>query len=77
MNKVFVVDAEGVVHGLWDDTIDFRSVGECQVERASSVEFNNETQKWDVHLADGTYIGSDDSRVAAIEREVHYLQERL
>jgi hypothetical protein len=77
MEKVFVIDPDGRIHGLWDDTIDFREVGECRVERASSVEFNNDTKKWDIHLADGTYIGSEDSRAMAIQWEVEYLQERL
>jgi hypothetical protein len=77
VDRVFVIDPDGTIHGLWDDTIDFREVGECLVERASSVEFNNDTKKWDIYLADGTYIGSEDSRGAAIDLEVSYLQERL
>lgn len=74
---ILVVDNNGDVHGLWSDIIDVRELGECFVERASSVEFCNDSKKWQVILSDGTFLGEWDSREDAIDNEVSFLQNKL
>jgi hypothetical protein len=74
---VLVIDQSGNIRGLYTEVIDFESVGEVSVHRASSVEFNNNTKMWDVYLADGTYLCSEKTRSEAIDSEVQYLQARL
>jgi hypothetical protein len=71
--------AKGQVHGLWFDEFErlYRELGISEVRRASQVEWNGETAKWEVHLAHGQFIGAFDRRDQAIAHEVAYLQERL
>src|SRR5688500_2139596 len=44
----------GQVHGLWFDAFErlYRELGIAEVRRASQVEWNDETAKWEVYLAD-------------------------
>lgn len=74
---VFIIDKNGDIHGLYTETIDFDLVGQVSIHRASSVEFNNDTKQWDVHLENGTYICSRRTRSEAIEAEVEYLHSQL
>jgi hypothetical protein len=76
-NFEIVVGEDGVCRSLWTDLIDLTEIGTCHVERASNVEFNNETQMWEARLLDGTLIGQDRSRSGAIQQEIDYLNERL
>ena len=71
--------ANGHVHGLWfDEFADlFRELGIVEVCRASQIEWNRETAKWEVHLTDGQFIGAFDRRDQAIAHEIAFLQERL
>ena len=41
----------GTVCGLWDDTIDWPSLGRVSVRRASHVEFCDRTQLWRVRFS--------------------------
>jgi len=72
-----VIDEEGDIKCLWTDLIDLTELGTCHVERASHVEFNNDSQRWEARLPDGTLIGQDRSRAGAIQQEINYLNARL
>jgi hypothetical protein len=75
---VMVFSETGDAHCLWTDEIDLHQLGECQVERASEVEYDPEMGGWRVYLKDGTVLpGSWKSRTEAIQAEVTYLQERM
>jgi hypothetical protein len=71
--------SKGQVHGLWFDefAVLYRELGIAEVLRASQIEWNRETAKWEVCLADGQCIGAFDRRDRAIAHEVAFLQERL
>ena len=75
--RVFLIDPDATVTGLYTDDLDLRAVGDLSTRRASNVEFNSETSLWDVILPDGTIIASDRSREVAIELEIAYLNERM
>ena len=74
---VLLFDSNGVAKTIYTEDIELRELGKLYTYRASSVEFNNETYMWDVHLEDGTYVGSWESRQEAIRQEVLYLQKRM
>lgn len=40
----------GFCRTLWNDVLDLRALGDCQVQRASTVEFNAASQEWEVRL---------------------------
>jgi hypothetical protein len=70
---------DGQVHGLWHDEFQrlYRELGIAEVRRASQIEWNHETGKWEVHLADGQFIGAFDRRDQAIAHEITVLQAGL
>ena len=45
------ITPDGQVVGLWSDCIDWRSVGRVRAHRASHVEFDLDTQMWQVRSA--------------------------
>ena len=65
----------GTVTGLWTELIDLHQLGEVQIERASNIEFNNATHRWDVEIK-GEVVFSDPSRDCCLEWEHDYF-ERL
>jgi hypothetical protein len=44
------ITPDGVIHGLWDDGIDWPAVGHVHVRRASHVEFCRRRQRWGVQI---------------------------
>jgi hypothetical protein len=46
----FRITSEGVILTLWTDLIDLRLLGDCEVERASTIDFDHATQKWVVRV---------------------------
>lgn len=41
----------GQCRTLWTDAVDLRALGPCQVARASTIDFNGDTQEWEVRRA--------------------------
>jgi hypothetical protein len=77
MDRVFLVSETGSLFGLWDDTIDFRELGECDVQRASSVEYSKPEQIWEARLPNGERIAAAPCREEVLAAEVAWIQERL
>ena len=76
--KVFRVDKDGNLIGLYTDSVPLRGLGKLDVERASNVEFDNTQQGWTITLADGTTLpGVFPTREAALSCEVSHVQDRL
>ncbi len=77
-SAVFVIDAGGLVRGLYTDEVDWPALGSLRVTRASTVEFDETRQGWVVTiLKTGERFGPFARRGAAIEAEVAALTERL
>jgi hypothetical protein len=64
-------NANGTATCLWAEDIDLLAIGKVTgVQRASVIEFNLDTQQWDVRLPDGRdVLHSNASREACIEWE--------
>jgi hypothetical protein len=45
--------SDGHAHCLYDEAIDLHALGHLQMRRASHIEFNEETQQWEVRLVGG------------------------
>lgn len=70
-NVVFDIDEAGNLHGLYTDFVDLFSVGRViNVHKASSVEFNESKQCWQVISLDGEILHENPNRESAIEWEI-------
>ena len=65
--------------GLYDDNFDWRALGPIEVQRATDVRLNSETQEWEVYLIDEDRVlpSSFVDRSDAIVHEVEYLIEHM
>lgn len=72
------IAADGTARCLWTDALPLAEIGRLAIQRASTVEFNGDTQRWEVRL-----MGSHEpdftspSRSACIEWEVNHLNHQL
>ncbi len=73
---VLTFNPEGIGTGLYTEAIDLHCIGRLEMCRASRVEFNEGTQKWDVFEADKSAypasLYSHPSRSACLAWEREY-----
>jgi hypothetical protein len=50
---VILFDTSGTAHCLYSELLDLRQLGRLQVRRATRIEFNADTQFWEVLPAEG------------------------
>ena len=72
ITTVLKFDPTGNGHGLFTEAIDLSSLGALEIVRASSIEFNNITQQWEVTSAEGELLFSHTSRQACLDWEHQY-----
>ena len=53
---VILFDTGGTAHCLYSELIDLRQLGRLQIRRATRIEFNADTQLWDVLPAEGASV---------------------
>ena len=62
-------DSSGKGHGLYTEVIDLASIGSLEIHRATTIEFNNGSQAWEVKDNDGEILFGNPSRSACLEWE--------
>lgn len=78
MNAVLSCNPDGTVECLWTEALPLAEIGTLTVRRASTVEFNAQSQEWEVRLAgNGGVDFSNPSRARCIEWEVAILNRKL
>jgi hypothetical protein len=65
-------DATGTGHCLFTEVIELSAIGKLEIARASTVEFNNESQLWQVKTPEGLLLFSHPSRQACLGWEHQY-----
>jgi hypothetical protein len=68
-----VIDAQGTVHTLYDESLDLRSLGPAVIRRASHVEPDADGQWW-AEIIGGPRLGPFERRSAALAAEVKWLE---
>jgi hypothetical protein len=66
---VLTVDASGQGSCLYSELIDLQSIGSLEVTRATTIEFNNKSQFWEVKNRKGTVLYFSRSRTACLAWE--------
>ena len=66
---VLTFDSNGTGSCLYSELIDLKSIGSLQVTRATQIEFNNETQHWEVKDNRGVILYFSRSRTACLAWE--------
>jgi len=74
MNINISFQPDGTALCLWTDAISVHELGRLQITRASSIEFNNTTQQWEVIDRKGRVRFIAKSRAACLEWEHENLQ---
>jgi len=72
ITAVLKFDPTGTGHCLFTEAIDLSSLGALEIVRASSIEFNNQTQQWEVKSPEGELLFSHPSRQACLDWERQY-----
>ena len=74
MNIQILFTPDGTAHCLWTDAISLHDLGHLQIIRATNIDFNNTTQKWEVKDRKGKVRFFARSRSACLEWEYENLQ---
>lgn len=74
--EVIHFQPDGTGAGLYTEVIDLKEIGALDVSRASNVEFNPDTQQWEVFDYTGTKVFTDPSRETCLRREREYFNQQ-
>jgi len=79
MIAVLDIAPDGTTQCLWNDSLPLAELGSLDVQRASNVEFNAQSQEWEVRLAStpGRVAFSNPSRATCIAWEIDTINTQL
>lgn len=66
---VLTIGKDGAGSCLYSELIELQSIGSLEIRRASHIEFNNATQRWEVKNLRGNVLFFAKSRTACVEWE--------
>lgn len=73
MSTSLVFGPDGRVHGLYTEVIDLNRIGRLQIQRATTIEYCNEQQLWQVRNLCGAILFSHPSRQQCLNWEFEHL----
>jgi len=76
MKEQILIIKDNTIECVYSDNLPLSELGDLKVNRASSVEFNNETKMWNV-IIKNKVLYSNKNRNESIEWEIEYLQNYL
>ena len=76
---VIKFNTDGIAHCLWTEAVPLHELGPLDIQRASTVEFEPSTQRWEVRLASNpdTVAFSHSSRETCLKWERNTVNARL
>jgi hypothetical protein len=66
---VLTFTANGEGHGLYTEAIELSAIGRLTIRRATTIEFNETSQQWEVRDAGGALLHTHPSRGACLAWE--------
>ena len=75
--EVLHFQPDGTGAGLYTEAIDLQQIGVLDVSRASEIEFNPDTQQWEVFDYTGTRVFTDPSRETCLRWEREHFNQPL
>lgn len=69
-------DPDGTGHCLYTEAVDLSSLGRLQMERATTIEFDEQAQKWQVRDLDGSDLFNSPSRGTCLNWERDYFNRK-
>ncbi len=72
---VITFDPAGNGHCLFTEMIDLSTLGTLEIHRASTIEFNNAAQLWEVKSPEGVLSFSDPCRQACLDWEHQHFNQ--
>jgi hypothetical protein len=73
--NVLTVTPDGILTGLYTETIPLAQIGALHVERLTSIEFDDGTQQWEVKDRAGSRLFADPSRANCLEWEHRHFNQ--
>ena len=70
--SVIKFDKQGTGHCLYTEAVDLSSIGPLKIARASSIEFNQADQQWEVRSPEGQLLFQSRSRSVCLAWEHQY-----
>ncbi len=75
MNFVIRFDTHGNGHCLYTEKINLRELGALKITRATNIEFNNQTAKWEVKDSKNQLLFHHSSRNVCLEWEQRHFNQ--
>ena len=72
---VLTFTASGEGHGLYTEAIALGSIGRLTLRRATTIEFNETSQQWEVHDAGGVLLHTHPSREVCLAWEHRHFNQ--
>jgi hypothetical protein len=72
MTQVLTFEPSGNGRCLYTEQLDLNSIGSLEIRRASEIEFNNQTQQWEVRNPENQLLYSHPSRAMCLHWENQY-----
>lgn len=66
---------DGTGAGLYTEVIDLQQIGRLDMSRASHIEFNSESQQWEVYDSTGHWLFTNPSREACLHWERRHFNQ--
>ena len=73
--NVLTVAPGGVVTGLYTEAIPLTELGTLHVERLTNIEFNDQSQHWEVRDRQGQRLFADPSRAVCLRWEHQHFNQ--
>ena len=72
MKSTLTFDLHGQVHCLYTESINLQQLGTLEMKRATSIEFNVQSQQWEVRDVAGAILHTNPSRSRCLAWELDH-----